>query len=574
MSLLSKYWKAGVSLLFGIGIFLFWWRAYPVMLSFQEQYQLFLYDGTYLAGLLSVPDGFCRAIGEWLVQYHINQALGAFIMAVLFVLIQRLVWRLMAARGHYLLSFLPPLLLLLILGDENVMMTFVIALTVTLVAMWVYQALGAKWWVALMLMPVVYWLAGPVVLMLAAFVVVRQWQTASSKWVVLMVGVSVVIFALVCILVSAWWVPYPVSRLFYGVDYYRFPEVYYWLLACMMVLVVIVTTGVRYLPVGQKTRIAWLVGTGEAVVLLVAFLLLRPSFYDSRKYEALEYDYLVRCNDWQTIIAKAERKTPDLPMTVCATNLALGMTGQLGERAFDFFQNGLQGLLPTFERTYTTLFITGEAYWQLGMVNTAQRFAFEAMEAIPNYGKSCRAVKRLAETNLVNGQYEVARKYLLLLEKTRCYRQWARRVLPLLGDEKKIDQHPLYGPMRQHRLENDFLFSEPEMDKMLGQLVVRDHSNSLAVQYLLLAPLLERDVNKFMDYMTYVDGLYLGYRPRSCQEGIAYAYAQRRQQPPQGYVSEQVLRQWGDFVRAVKTNGQGSPQVEMFRHTVWYYLVR
>ena len=48
MSLLSKYWKIGVSLLFGMAVFLFWWLACPALLSFQEQYQLFLMDDDYL----------------------------------------------------------------------------------------------------------------------------------------------------------------------------------------------------------------------------------------------------------------------------------------------------------------------------------------------------------------------------------------------------------------------------------------------------------------------------------------------------------------------------------------------
>ncbi|KAA6305365.1 hypothetical protein EZS27_042983, partial [termite gut metagenome] len=42
------------------------------------------------------------------------------------------------------------------------------------------------------------------------------------------------------------------------------------------------------------------------------------------------------------------------------------------------------------------------------MINTAQSFAFEAMEVIPDYQKSVRCIKRLAETNLINSQYEVA----------------------------------------------------------------------------------------------------------------------------------------------------------------------
>lgn len=577
MSLLSKYWKIGVSLLFGVAVFLFWWLACPALLSFQEQYQLFLMDGDYIGQLLAVPDGFARCVGEYLTQYYINHALGALVLAIIFVIIHRLVWRLMAAvsdtaSGHYALSFIPVLSLWLMLGDESVLLTFAIALILALATMWVYEVAGKRLrvYLIILLIPLLYWLAGPVVLMFAAWVTIRQFQTMDSKWTGLLIGVLAIIYALACILVSSWLVPYPLFRLFYGIDYYRFVEVYYWMFLFTMVLSVVIPAVMFWVPMLRRGRIT---GYGETVVLLAAFLLLRPSFYDSRKAEVMEYDYLVRCQNWSAILAKADKKTPDLPMTVCATNLALGMSGQLGERLFDYYQNGMQGLVPLFERNFASILLTGEVYWQLGLVNNAQQFAFEAMEAIPNYAKSCRAVKRLAETNLVNGEYAVARKYLQMLQKTLAYHQWAERTLPLLGNEKAINEHPVYGRMRQIRLKDDFLFSERELDKIFGQLVMHNQRNGLALQYLLAAPLLNRDVNTFMNYMIYVDGLHLGYRPRSCQEAVVFAYAQRKQRPPQGYVNDMVLRQFGEYLNIYSQGGKDAPQLARFKNTAWYYFM-
>lgn len=577
MSLLSKYWKIGVSLLFGVAVFLFWWLACPALLSFQEQYQLFLMDGDYIGQMLAVPDGFARCVGEYLTQYYINHALGALVLAIIFVIIHRLVWRLMAAvsdtaSGHYALSFIPVLSLWLMLGDESVLLTFAIALILALATMWVYEVAGKRLrvYLIILLIPLLYWLAGPVVLMFAAWVTIRQFQTMDSKWTGLLIGVLAIIYALACILVSSWLVPYPLFRLFYGIDYYRFVEVYYWMFLFTMVLSVVIPAVMFWVPMLRRGRVT---GCVEAVVLLAAFLLLRPSFYDSRKAEVMEYDYLVRCQNWSAILAKADKKSPDLPMTVCATNLALGMSGQLGERLFDYYQNGMQGLVPLFERNFASILLTGEVYWQLGLVNNAQQFAFEAMEAIPNYAKSCRAVKRLAETNLVNGEYAVARKYMQMLQKTLAYHQWAERTLPLLGNEKAINEHPVYGRMRQIRLKDDFLFSERELDKIFGQLVMHNQCNGLALQYLLAAPLLNRDVNTFMNYMIYVDGLHLGYRPRSCQEAVVFAYAQRKQRPPQGYVNDMVLRQFGEYLNIYSQGGKDAPQLARFKNTAWYYFM-
>ena len=248
----------------------------------------------------------------------------------------------------------------------------------------------------------------------------------------------------------------------------------------------------------------------------------------------------------------------------------LGMTNQLGDRAFDFYQRGTGGLLPRFERNFATAQLTGEIYFHLGLVNTAQRFAFEAMEAIPNYNKSARVVKRLAETNLINGQYEVARKYLQMLEKTVFYRLWAQRTMAMLGDEKAINGHPLYGMLRQYRLQDDFLFSERELDKICGQLFIHNQQNMMAAQYLLMMPLLDGDVARFMNYAQYVQGK-IAYNPRHCQEAIAFAFFQQRQQPPQGLVNQLTLQQMNEFAR-VYGSDKNSPALAQFKNTVWYYL--
>jgi hypothetical protein len=409
--------------------------------------------------------------------------------------------------------------------------------------------------IALVALPLLYWLIGPLALLVAVCMV--------PTW---LAGLSV-IYVVALVLVSAWLLPYPLVRLAVGIGYYRFPVTVPYLLILIPVLITMMYYGCRHLPKPKQ-------GVKYALILAITALLFVPQHYgfDAKKYELMEYDYLVRIKDWNGIIAKAEQQTPDKPMSVSATNLALAMTNQLGERAFEFYQRGSQGLLPPFERNYATTQLTGEIYFHLGLVNTAQRLAFEAMEAISNYNKSGRALKRLVETNVINGQYKVADKYLKMLEKTIFYRRWAERMRAMLGDEKAINAHPLYGTLRQYRLQEDFLFSDTELDKICGQLFMHNHQNQMAAQYLLLLPLLDRDVPRFMQYAQYVQSQ-VRYNPRSCQEAIAFGFMQQRQQPPQGLVSPLILQQLNDFSRIYSAGGKSAPGLEQFRNSVWYYLM-
>lgn len=561
-----------LSLLFGMAVFLFWWQRYPFALSYHEQFQLFLFDSDYLATRLAEPGGIARYLSEFLVQFYNNVVFGAVIIALLLVLMQRLVWRLMDQQNKtwYPLSFLPSLVTWYMMGDQSLLLAFPLALIMVLSVMACVKSLGMKRLSVvalclLILVPLVYWVCGPVVLMLAVYLPLSGQKPILRD---ALLSVAAVVYGVLCILLSSLIVPYTVSQLFCGLGYYRFFESFMLLMILLQLLLVALPLCGRFLPEIKVGKAHYTLLGVQVVALTVLMLAVVPTNYDAKTYELIEYDYLVRTQQWDAVIKKAEQQTPDLPMSVCATNLALAMKGELTTRAFDFYQRGGQGLLPPFERNYTTTLVTGEAYFQLGLVNTAQRFAFEAMEAIPNYNKSVRCVRRLAETNLINGNYEVARKYLKMLEKTMFYGKWAQRTEALLGQEQQINNHPLYGQMRKKRIKEDFLFSDRELDKICGQLLMADKDNILALQYLLMFPVLDRDLNRFMNYMMFVSQTHPGYSPRICQEMVTFAYASRKQQPPQGVVPEAMLQQFNQFMQAYQ---QGA--TEMFRHSTWYYLM-
>ena len=102
----------GSSVLLGIGVFLFWAMGYPHALSYQEQYQLFLWTTDYFCERVSVPGGFADWLGEFIVQFYYVEWLGALLVALLFVAMQRLTLRLLPHRTstlYPLTSYLLPL---------------------------------------------------------------------------------------------------------------------------------------------------------------------------------------------------------------------------------------------------------------------------------------------------------------------------------------------------------------------------------------------------------------------------------------------------------------------------------
>lgn len=578
MKQIAKYGHILFPLLFGVLVFVFWRGLYPFALTYHEQFQLFLLDTDYFTSRLSQPGGLARYAGEFLVQFYNMVTAGALLLALLYVLIQQAVWRLAVKNSKgarpqwYAMTFVPSAILWLAMGDENVMISFIVAFTLQLAILTAYPRRDIPRLVyALVMIPVCYWLLGPVVLMAVVYMAMVEFRSRPSRWTAFATSALMAVYALGTVLLSSVWLPFPLVQLFYGIDYYRIPGVFFRLLLLPGLLAVMLPFVMCSMPQRHSRSAHCLYA---ACIVAVAALLcgLKPVAYDARKYDLIEYDYLVRLQRWDDIIRKSEQHMPDLPLSVSVTNLALGMTQQLGDRAFHFYQNGGEGLLPRFERNHFSALSASEVYYQLGMTNTAQRFAFEAQEAIPNYNKSARIMKRLAETNLINGQYDVAVKYLRLLQKTMFYRKWADRMMALAGNRKAIDQHPVYGYMHRCHLKEDFLYSETEADKILGLLFMQNKENTLAMQYLAVYPLMERDLQKFMLYLPIIEN-YKQYNPQAIQEGVALACMQQHQQPPQGFLNPMTEQRFRDFAQAYANSGKSKEQLGAFKNTFWFYMM-
>lgn len=592
MTLISKareikgYWKLVVSLLFAVVVYWFWSGPYLSILSYQEQYQLFLLNTDYFISRISVPGGLVDYISEFLVQFYYVPKIGALILALIFLGLQRHVWVICrqenAADYWYSLSFLPIVMLWFMISDENVLPTFPISITMALVLISAYNRVAkggfvlGKYLFLITAIVIGYWLIGPSVFLLSLWVVVKEIKAQRS---IKRVGVSIVIVVLTILppLVCSALLPYELGRFFVGLNYYRFP-VYDATVQCLVALLFVATPIiVGFLPqiwIGRKSLIVNIIGF--AVVWIGGGLLVFGSFNTVRN-DLIEYDYLVRSEQWDKIIKKAEKKPSLTPMGVSCINLALSQKGMLPERLFEFYQNGPDGLLPPFTRDMTAPVPTAEVFFRLGFINETHRYVYEAQESIANSRKSGRLTKRLIQCEIINGNYAPAKKWLRMLEQTIFYKKWARETLEMLEDVAKVDQDPLYGGLRQLRPKKDFLFSDSEVDQMLGMLFTNNYSNKMAYEYLMCWVLLQRDLEKFMRY--YPIGSLAKYNriPKVFQEVIIGVSLQQNPDPKKipYKVDQQPLNNTLGFIRLYMQN-HDNPALDTYPYNVnaWNYITR
>ena len=492
----KRYWNWGLSVLVGIGMFLFWYVWYPHALSYQEQYQLFLWTGDYFVEKISLPGGFADWVGEFIVQFYYVEWLGALLLAMLFVALQRVILRLLNSLTSHLspltsiLSLLPVAVMWWLMGDINVMLSLMVAVVMAIGIAGIVGKLGLLGRVGslgiageIVLVPMIYWLIGPAVWI---YVIIRVIQTGwrqlwTAGWLVA-----------VQLMVYAWLLPqWPLQQAMTGLSYYRIPLQY---------------------P-------QW-------------------SGYDKDMYELIRLDYLVRNERWDEIVKRAGEYQVKTPFWCNCVNLALSQKRLLADRMFDFYQSGEDALIIPRTRDLTSMLPSAEAFWRLGMVNSAQRYMFDTQESILNGKKSGRCTKRIAECMIVNGHYQTARKQIDILKKSLFYRSWAEEMEAMIEAETEADQttpnpsysggeNSVFGKLRKMRYKESFLYSYEEIDKMFGLLLMNNTDNKMALDYFLAQMLLNGNVQGFQQYLGLAQQ-YGGYRqmPLGYQDAMRCIQAQ------------------------------------------------
>ena len=91
-----------------------------------------------------------------------------------------------------------------------------------------------------------------------------------------------------------------------------------------------------------------------------------------------------------------------------------------------------------------------DVYIQLGMVTMAQRAAFEAMVKHADVTDCERPLRRLTETALITGQYELALKYIAIVEEHFSSADWVQTMRTLATHPEQISQHPVFSKLREN----------------------------------------------------------------------------------------------------------------------------
>lgn len=273
---------------------------------------------------------------------------------------------------------------------------------------------------------------------------------------------------------------------------------------------------------------------------------------------------------WQNVRKLLAKDKLHAPLVTYYYNLLNAEQNQLSDKLMNFYQPASQGLFLTVAptSTYVTIFAANEVWFALGDMTMAEHATILGMIFSPHH-TGVRAIKRLAEINLINGDEAAAMKYLRLLRKTLCYRGWVEHRIPGRQSLRVIQW---LEQKRELLSKSDILRTANNIPLSLRHLLHSNSANSMARDYLLCFDLLNKDIAAFaMDYQQFSNSqipcrlyseallIYLAGKGASIDEASRWN------------IPSNVLDEFKEYTRLYESNNGVLLQAK-YKKTYWFYF--
>ena len=548
---------------------------------YQENSSLFIYTSDYLEGFSSKPGGLLVYAGNFLTQFYFNPLYGALTLSGLLIL-QGIVFISIGKLLHVnksisLLLFLFPEFVLLLLQTHYD--TFVQnSLGYLIVTLWflISIATGKKLvqYITAGLFPVLYYLTGSFAFIYIGISVIYSLIYNRGLYRIYYTSFLLFISFLTFITFKNYLFLQPSNRLLsYPLLFSDISKISAWSYLFSGIII--------FFPI--LIRVSGMIklsARAEAYSPAIIILILFPSLFLflNKSYEP-EYEKLMRLEklvyerNWEEIIRECEKSSPENIVGEYYYNLSLIEKGQLCSRLFYIPQNYGSLSLP-LQRDNIQMFRALYFYYAIGLTGEAHHLAFELMV---QHGHRPESIKMLIKTELINGNYKIAERYINILNKTLHYRNWAEKYEKMLTNPQLISSDPELSQKLTLLPGKDFFIMGSDT-RNLDLLFEANPSNIRAFESKMARLLLEKDLLEIISEVKKMKGVGYLYLPRHIEEAVvAYRYFSK-QIPDIGGLAlrpetETRFKEYlATYNRYQGKNDLFDRAMKMEKQTFWYYL--
>lgn len=549
---------------------------------YQENSSLFIYSGDYFHKFAGKAGGLLEYAGYFLTQFYFNPLFGTLIITGILLLIWYLFKKISRRLGSEsilspVLILLPSLLLLLVQMRYDHLMHLNLGFLAT--ASWFLLSINAKKRIAkfslIALFPLFIYLTGSFAIIYAGMYI-TYCIFYEQKALRIILPLFLILVCLFSFMVFRNYLLYQPAEVFLSyplsVNKLTKVSVFLLLISALFVLFPVVLRLGRTLIAGIKTG-----GVISLISVLSAFLitgLTITRLHDPDLTLLMDLEKKLYEQDWDGIIRQQEKEHSRNVIGQYYYNLALSEKGILTDRLFfgpqDFGSGSL--CLPRDNEHYNRVVYF---YYYLGLINEARHLAYESMVG---YGYRPESIKLLIKTELINGNFRMAEKYINILKRTLHYRAIAMRYEKMINNSALVRSDPELGEKQELIPKIDF-FVRSDNRENVRLLWLSNTTNRKAFEYLMAWMLLDKDLKGAVGEIKNMNGM--GYKrlPRFLQEAvIGYANLTNSHPDPGGFRldpdTELRFNNYGSlYVRFEKNRSLLEKEIrEAGGNTLWYYM--
>lgn len=466
---------------------------------FQENQSLFLFSQNYLVQFLDVPGGLIQYLSEFLKQFYVYTFAGAFIISVELVLLV-LILRSIALKLNgtndqtWILIFVPSLVLFFLHTDYTRLLCQNLGFLLVMLIYYLFLSINKKKAALFFLVsfPFLFYLLGGFVWILFVLAIThffsvlpRKGRIMYSVLLTVVAGVTYVIFKeVIFVQVSDKLLFNPFTL---GEDS-TFPRINFILIVYFIGFPKLLTLH-YFSKKGASTPVT---------VSLLSFLFFILGFSLKKNYkpeinEFMNLEKLVFEQKWDEVIDGFEKRSYKTLMSEYYYFIALSEKGILCDRMFNGNPGfGVESLIIPWEYKSEVINRGVYFYYTIGLMNEAHRWAFESMVT---QGYQPENLKLIVKTNLVNGHYDVARKYISILKQTLFYRDWAMKYQKLCDHPEMLKNDPELGEKMSLSPTKDFFINVEKPTANLAYLLQANKYNKKVFEYGMAWALLSKNIN-------------------------------------------------------------------------------
>ena len=414
-----------------------------------ESNDLFLYDWTDIWTKIQTVGGLSALLASFLTQFMRIPFAGTVIVTGLYMLVAYLVYKVLsrvhesAVTGGF--AFLPVAFLFLCMENDYYRFQGHVAFVLMLSTLLAYVSVDKerlRYLIGILIVPVLYHMAGSVTLVFAASALVYEVVATGLKgFKALAYPLVFCATALICVktsMVSGW------EHALTPFMYYDWPSTYFFPIYAWTIVPILILAAWVVSRMDMSVSFAKVfAGAGILVSFFVAGNLY-TQVHNRSFYRLIQEQYWAENEDWDQIIRTADRRQPTF--LVSYLNLALANKGLLVQNFRYYNPQDLSSLMYPTPNLKTGLSLQSTVYQAWGYLGPARKAAFDGNIVTPG-SRHPRQLQTLIRINLVLGAHDVAEKYMNLLEKTLFYKGWAADMRKYLGDTDAIKEDMVMGMM-------------------------------------------------------------------------------------------------------------------------------